>query len=126
MWCRVVEIMVGIWLAMSPFIFRHPDSNTWWWGVDWGASLCVVLFGFLSFYHPLRQTHLLTVIVGLALMAFGYLAEDYPAPPAMQNEIIVGLTLVMVAILPNHASRPPLGWEHYHWDDAQRSELTGR
>lgn len=29
MWARVVEVMLGCWLAVSPFVFRHSADERW-------------------------------------------------------------------------------------------------
>ena len=110
MWARVVEMMLGAWLAASPFVFRHPaDQDAWWW-TDLGAAGAVVVFALASYWRPLQHAHLLTAGVGAWLIGFGYLGSPYPTPPALQNDIVVGLVLIVFAIVPNEASQPPRAW----------------
>jgi hypothetical protein len=106
MWPRVVEIMLGCWLAVSPFVFGHGD-RTDLWVADFTAATAVVVLGLLSYWHPARQAHLLTAVVGLAMVGFGYFWQGYPAPAALQNHVLIGLTLMLLAIIPNEASQPP-------------------
>lgn len=107
MWPRVVEMMLGLWLATSPFVFRHDASHTGLWFNDLACALVVVLLSLASFSETFRHGHLGTVAVGLWLMRWGYLSD---ASPAFQNDFIVGLLLVMLSIIPNEASQPPRGW----------------
>jgi hypothetical protein len=122
MWPRVVEVMIGVWLAMSPFIF-HPsfEHPPYWWS-DFACSVLVMTFALLSFWHPTRKAHLLQIVMGLWLMAWAY-ANGFvrePVPPSLQNNVMTGFTLLMFAILPNRASRPTASWENLLLERAQR------
>ena len=113
MWPRVVEVMIGIWLAVSPFIF-HPsyEHPAYWWN-DFTCSVLVIVLALLSFWHPMRYAHLLQIVMGLWLMGWAY-ANGFgrePVPPPLQNNVMTGFTLLMFAILPNRASRPTPSWE---------------
>lgn len=117
MWARVVEIMIGCWLAMSPFIFRHPTSEPSYWWNDLLCALAVILIASLSFWRPIQWVHLGQLIVAAWLIGFGYFSSSVPHPPetmpapSLQNDLIVGLFLAMFAIIPNEVSRPPKAWE---------------
>lgn len=54
MWSRVVEAMLGCWLLVSPFVFRHPFSEPQLWIVDLIAGLAVITCGLLSYIPSLR------------------------------------------------------------------------
>jgi hypothetical protein len=113
MWARVIEVMLGCWLAVSPFIFRHAAEETALWRTDLGCALAVVALALLSFWHPLRRAHLAIGLVALWLVGFGYLASPRPVPPAFQNDLVVGLLLLMLAIIPSEASLPPERWRDF-------------
>lgn len=106
MWSRVVEIMLGCWLLVSPFVFSHPETEAAWWINDLAAGSAVITFGLLSFWKPTRHAHLLTIAVGGWLIGFAYLHLGEP-PPAAQNNALLGWLLMMFAIIPNLATRPP-------------------
>jgi hypothetical protein len=110
MWSRVVEVMLGVWLLLSPFIFRHPTGEVAWWANDFACAALAITFGCLSFWEPTRRAHLATAALALWLIGFGYFSEPHPSPPAMQNDVFLGLLLLMFAIIPNDASLPPEGW----------------
>lgn len=110
MWSRVVEIMLGHWLLISPFIFRHPVQETAWWINDMACGVTVIVLGLLSFWRPTRNAHLLMLPIGCWLILVGFLWSAHPAPPALQNDVLLGLLLLMFAIIPNQASLPPEGW----------------
>ena len=135
MWPRVVEVMLGCWLAASPFIF-HPsaDQPAFWWN-DFLCALLIITFALLSFWERARWAHLLQLGMGLWLMgwAFYWGFGQNPVPPAMQNDVMTGFTLLMFAILPNKVTRPPASWEHlflerYHAHQEPRAEkgTTGK
>ena len=111
MWARVVEIMLGCWLAVSPFVFRHSAEEPILWIVDWAAATAVIVIGLVSYLPWARHIHLGVCLVGLALCGFAYLWEPYPAQPALHNHFVLGLLFLMLGLIPNHASEPPPGWE---------------
>ena len=112
MWARVIEVMLGCWLAMSPFIFRHGPEERVLWTNDFVSATLVIVLALISFWPPLRFAHVANLLVALWLIAFGFWAS-YPAPPALQNDIVVGLLLLMFAIIPNEATLPPRRWRDF-------------
>ena len=110
MWPRVVECMLGCWLAVSPFVFGHGPDDTMFWIADFTAALVVMTLALGSFYTPTRWAHWLLLGVALAMIAYGRLGMPHPQPPALQNHIVIGLLLLMFAIIPNQASMPPAAW----------------
>jgi multisubunit Na+/H+ antiporter MnhF subunit len=113
MWARVIEVMLGCWLAMSPFIFRHSAEDRVLWFNDLFGAMVVIMLALISFWPPLRFAHVANLVIALWLIAFGFWASSYPAPPALQNDIVVGLLLLMFAIVPNKATRPPRPWRDF-------------
>ena len=108
MWGRVVEIMTGVWLMLSPFIFGASDNMVILWGDIAAAALLWLLAG-ASYWRPTRYAHLAILLVAIGLAAWGRLSGS-PPEPAHQNHIAVALFLLMIAIIPNDASKPPLVW----------------
>lgn len=113
MWPRVIEVMLGCWLAASPFIFRHGPDDRLLWINDLLSATGVIVLALVSWWPPLRLAHVANFLVGLWLIAFGLWGSSYPAAPALQNDIVVGTLLLMFAILPNHASLPPRPWRNF-------------
>lgn len=115
MWSRVVEVMLGCWLLVSPFVFRHSSSEPRLWIVDFTAGLAVIVCGLLSYMPSLRWAHLLTLLTASALVGFAVVDSAVLvnwgvagiAAPALQNHVVLGLLLLMLGIIPNHASQPP-------------------
>lgn len=110
MWSRIIEALLGIWLCLSPYVFRHPESNSAWWINDMLAGGGIVVLSLLSFWPSTRKAHLLNLVVACWLIVFAYSQGLGDAPAASQNHLVVGLTLLMFAIIPNHASDPPAIW----------------
>jgi peptidoglycan/LPS O-acetylase OafA/YrhL len=113
MWARIIEVMLGCWLAVSPFIFRHVADDRVLWFNDLFSAMIVIVLALVSFWPPLRFAHVANLVIALWLIAFGFWASSYPAPPALQNNIVVGLLLLMFAIVPNEATRPPRPWRNF-------------
>ena len=112
MWARHFEVALGIWLALSPFVFAHPAEATFLWSNDLACAALVVLLGLTSYARRLRAAHLLELLVALWLVGAGWLAARDGATSASQNHVVCGLLLGMFAIVPNDAADPPRGWRH--------------
>lgn len=113
MWARIVEIMLGCWLIVSPFIFRHDAAQTSLWVNDMLCGFIAVLLGFFSFWNRTAWAHFLLLPLALWLIVFAYLA-GHPAPAYAQNQIVVGLLLAMFAIIPNDADLIPPDWRRFY------------
>ncbi len=114
MWSRVVEVMLGCWLLMSPFVFRYPAEPWHLWANDFSCGVLVATFALLSYWRPTRHAHLLSLVLVVWLIGFaywnageGYWQAQESAIPAAQNYIVVALVLVLFAVIPNDASLPP-------------------
>lgn len=128
MWGRAVEVMLGLWLVLSPFIFRHFEDGGWLWVNDMvcgGAVVVVALAAMLAllWWPRLRYVHLAILVVGAWLAGFGYVAGGHPSEGGYQNEILVGLTLMFIALIPTEANVPPVSWRRFY---EQREREAGR
>ena len=111
MWSRVVEIMLGCWLIISPFIFGHPTDRVDWWVMDMACGTLVLTFGMLSYWQRTPYAHLLTAAVACAMIVFALTHMGEEVPAAAQNQAVLGLLLAMFAVIPNWSSRPPNSWQ---------------
>lgn len=110
MWPRVVEVMLGCWLAISPATFLRSQATVALWIADLLVATLVICLALASFWPPLRRAHLAIVAIALWLIGSTMLVTSYPAPPPDQNHLVVGILLLMFAVIPSHASDPPAGW----------------
>ena len=110
MWARVIELMLGAWLAISPFVFRGTPQVDDYFVNDLICGSLAGLFALFSFWRPTRRAHLATLALGAWLALFGYFSADRPGPPAAQNDLVIGLLLIVFAVVPTEASRPPIPW----------------
>lgn len=114
MWARTVEAVLGCWLAISPFIFRHAPGDTYLWAHDFTLATVVFVFAVLSWWPPTRHAHVLNVVAAVWLVGGAYFLAPVPPPGAYQNHVMVGLTLLIFAIVPNDAAMPSRAWlDHY-------------
>lgn len=110
MWARTIELMLGLWLVISPFVFEVAATDPAMWAVLLAGGAAVVILATLSFWWPLRGAHWLLLAVGVGLAVFGR-ARGAALSPAEQNLVMTGILLVMFAIVPSHASDPPEAWK---------------
>lgn len=114
MWARIVEVMLGCWLAVSPFIFSYaPDAYDLWWTSLIGAVV-IWTFALASYWPKLWKVHLMNAAVGAGLVALAFLQPDPPPAPAYQNYAVLGLLLIMFGIIPSRATEPPKAWQRYY------------
>lgn len=112
MWPRVVEVMLGLWLALGPLIFRLEPG-------DRALIANHVVFGAATVIASLiaiRVSFLrvVTIAIGLWLLGYGYVAGGYPAAPGYQNLLIVGALVGMLGLVPTDCLEPPLSWREYY------------
>jgi SPW repeat len=110
MWARIIECMLGIWLLLSPFIFRHAPAARAQWVNDFATGGVVILLSLASYWRPTVWAHWLLLFLGCWLVGFGRFWTPSTLNPGFQNNILVGLVLLMVAVVPNEASQPPRMW----------------
>ncbi len=125
MWSRVVEVMLGCWLMISPFVFHHPSSATALWTNDLSCGAAVAAFALLSYVRQTHHAHLLSIIVAVWLIAFAYWQGFGSASPASQNHAIIGLLLGMFAVIPNNAGLPAAEWETATTADSSTESESG-
>ena len=109
MWARDIEICIGIWLLISPFVFGHGDGEIGFWATDLACGTAVLALALLSYVRRLRRIHLAELAAALWLLGYGWWTaySNDPPPPPSQNHVIVGILVAMFAIIPSHASEPP-------------------
>lgn len=110
MWPRVVEVMLGCWLMVAPFVFRGTPSVEEYAATAVASGAVIAAASLLSFWPRARVARLATLAAAVWLAAHGYFSAPRPGPPAAQNEIVVGLVLLLFAILPNETNQPPVPW----------------
>lgn len=107
MWPRICEIILGIWLFSSHFIF---STDLW---EDLVIAVLIFIFSLLSYFEKINKMHLFQIIpIGWLL----YISYSYPTPWLpfyLQNYILVALGLLVFAIVPSRASDPPRAWRDF-------------
>ena len=94
MFGRIVEVMLGCWLVLSPFVFRHPDARVEWWANDLACGTAAIVLAFLSYWRPLRYAHVVTLLVGAWLAAHAAVAwVEVEAPWDIERHLLSTLSL---------------------------------
>jgi hypothetical protein len=110
MWARHLELSLGLWLAVSPFVFRFDAGAIALWWIDLGCAALIVVLSLLTYWQRARYAHLAGLAIAAGLVGHGWWSALAAPTPAAQNHVLVGLLLGMLALVPSHASRPPAPW----------------
>lgn len=114
MWARQAEVVLGLWLWISPFVFAHDPQRIGLWIHDFGCGALLVVIPLLAHWRPLHRAYLALLPVAAWLIGLGWWqtwGSGIHPDPAYQNWIMVGLLLAMFAVVPSDASRPPTTWQ---------------
>jgi peptidoglycan/LPS O-acetylase OafA/YrhL len=114
MWARISEILLAVWLALSPFMLVEEASRHSYLLHDFGCAAAIAGFGLLSFWARFEKAHLCTLAVAAWLVGIGFAQPNPPPPLVYQNYVVVGVLLMMFAIVPSHASEPPRRWREFY------------
>lgn len=114
MWARIVEVMLGCWLVLSPFIFRHPGDATFLWATDFASGTAVIVIGLLACWPKAERWRLLQLVVAAYLIAVGFVAAPPPPPAPYQNYLVIGLLLIIVGVIPTRGTLPPRSWQAFY------------
>jgi hypothetical protein len=116
MWPRVVEVMFGVWLLLSPFIFSYSTESRleFAWISDFLSGLLIIAFGLASYSARFWWAHFLSCLVAAYMISVGYFALDGIYVPAAQNHILIGMLVLMFAVLPNHTNDKPEKWQKFN------------
>ena len=107
MWPRVVEVMLGAWLVITPIVFRGTESIPAYTTNAVVSGTIVIVASTMAFWHRTGWMRFVTLATACWLAGHGYFSAVRPGPPAAQNELTLGLVLLLFAILPNDVNRPP-------------------
>ena len=69
MWARHLELSIGLWLAMSPFVFGHPQEDVLLWINDLTCAAALVVLALVTYWPPLRRAHLAELAVGQMIVS---------------------------------------------------------
>lgn len=114
MWARVVEVMLAVWLVISPFVFRLENNETFLWTNAFAAGALIAVVSLVSFWPKAEKLHLLNLASGAWLIAVAFAWKDQPPPPAVQNYTVLGLLLMMFAVIPSRSQLPPRPWREFY------------
>ncbi len=114
MWARVVEFMLALWLAISPFIFGYPDSAFFFLINDFSCSTLLAFFSLICYYKPFRKMHLLNLLIACYLIALAYIFKQSPHQALLQNYMVIGLLLLMIGLVPTESEKPPHSWRDFY------------
>ena len=114
MWPRIIEVMLGCWLMISPFIFRLSPDQTFLWVSDLAAGAAVIGIALTACSPRYPRLRLLNLISSAYLVIVAFLAAPPPPPPAYQNYVVIGLLILITAVIPTRGVLPPQKWQQFY------------
>ena len=113
MWARIIEFTLACWLALSPFIFRIPATDCFYWMNNFICALLIALFSLLCFSRHFRKMHLLNLFVAFWLIGLAFSVKEVPIPPHLQNSLMIGIILLMLGIIPSESELLAPRWRTF-------------
>ena len=107
MWPRFIEVAIGFWVAVSPWLLSDLRPITAWHMNELIGGISIVAFSGLSFWASLRRAHLAQIPIAIWILGSNYLGSSHPASPLIQSDILAALFLLNFAIIPSQANLPP-------------------
>src|SRR5690554_759482 len=120
MWARVVEVMLGCWLIISPFIFRLPSDATFLWVTDFVCGTLIIVIALTAIRPKIEKVHFLNLLVAAYLIIISYASGETPPSAPYQNYMTVALLLVILAVIPTRGILPPRTWQAFYEKEAEK------
>ena len=106
MWPRICELLLAVWLILSPAFLDGTSQTT---VVARVTAIVMILASSLAMTDRFRRAYLVTLLLAVLLTGYPFLYPP-PATPMLQNFVVTGLVIAMFAVIPSEATRPPRGW----------------
>ncbi len=118
MWPRIVEVMLGLWLVLSPAIFRLGPGDVALRVIDLACGAAVAALSLAAI--RVRLLRIAVLVIGVWLIGYGYVAGWYPSPPGYKNLIIVGGLVSVLSLIPTDCLEPTRSWRDYYADQQRK------
>ncbi len=116
MWPRAVEIVIGLWVLMSPWLLASNSSASTWHLNELICGLAIVLLSASSYLPGFSKAHLAEIPIGLWILISSYFGFAPIDTVQAQSNLLAALFLLNFAIIPSPANLPPYSWRS--WDHA--------
>lgn len=110
-WQDVVSLLLGVWLAVSPFALGFEGAAAW---ITVTLGLCIMLFAVEGFVVPSYLEEWGEILLGLALLAAPW-AIGYEQTMATTISIVSGLLVILFAAWELATDREFATWWHDRW-----------
>ncbi|MES2028081.1 MAG: SPW repeat protein [Pseudomonadota bacterium] len=92
-WQDAASLLLGVWLAVSPFILGFAGAATW---ITIALGLCVILFAIEGFFIPSYLEELGEILLGLTLLVAPW-AIGYESGSATASSMVSGILVILFA-----------------------------
>jgi hypothetical protein len=110
MWPRVAEIVLAVWLLVSPWVLLDNGLTRVGYANQLICGLAIVFLSTVSFWLRLGRAHIIEIPIGFWIIGSTYFQSVHPPSALAQSNLLVGLFLLNFAIIPSRASLPPHSW----------------
>ena len=92
-WARVVNLLLGVWLFISAFVWPHTAGERL---ETWILGICIVVFSLVAMsYQPARWLNTLAAIA----LFFATLAVPHSNIGTMWNNIIIAVVVFLLSFV---------------------------
>ncbi len=96
-WQDWAELVLGIWLAASPWVLQFADMELVAWNA-WLTGAAVIILSLIELYLPKFWEELVSVLLGLWLVVSPFVLKFRADETVSWNAILVGLLIVAFAV----------------------------
>ncbi len=122
-WPRVFEVLLGVALAVVPWLVDAPMGLRLH---DAVAAIAILSITGWSMAQPERLVHLYNLVVAAWLSGFALLFSRTLHSAVAQSELLVGLTVALFAIIPSRTMEVPTAWREFFAANPQLAEEERR
>lgn len=98
-WQDWANVVLGIWLIVSPFILGYTDTGTLAAPHSYAIGIAVAIFAFAALYRFYRWEEGVNLALGLWLIAAPFVLNFSNVGPALWNHVIVGILIGIDSLL---------------------------
>jgi hypothetical protein len=114
-WPDVTNTILGLWLALSPWIMGYAVSPNAAAGAAWILGAGIVVFSGIALYLPEIWEEGLTVLLGLCVSASPWALSYANQPSPTANAVAVGALVTLLALWARLRDQPILkAWHRRH------------
>jgi hypothetical protein len=91
-----INFLVGLWLAVSPYVLHYATSQAKWQQTVIGALIAI--FAAVRFFAPQERWASWLNVIGAAWLVIAPYVTGYRSSAAYWNEVVFGIVVLVLAL----------------------------